>query len=131
MSVTTPILRLGACTAEAEGAADDGAADEGAAADGAADEGAADEGAAAVGAADGDGLALDPHAEMMMAVVAPSAISRFESCNAYSSIDPGRPSAAGPGHRLAYARIGWSGIPNMGCRVLFATEPQPATGHRA
>jgi hypothetical protein len=89
-----------ACTAEADGAADDeaAAADPDGAADAdpdaAADDAAADsvaDGAADDGAVVGDDVAVELlHAEMRMAVVAPSTTSRFESCNANSSIDPER-----------------------------------------
>jgi hypothetical protein len=51
------------------------------------------------------------HAERMMADVAPSAISRLESCNACSSVRSRTPLGAGSGRRLMYARIGKSGAP--------------------
>jgi predicted CoA-binding protein len=50
--------------------------------------------AAALGAVVADEVL---HAEMMMAVVAPSAISRFERCNAYSSVRSRTPLGCGVG----------------------------------
>ena len=45
-------------------------------------------------------------AAMRMADAAPSAISRLETCNVYSSCDPGHPSAAGRVKAVEYAMNG-------------------------